>query len=76
VELGAVRSDAVVVAIKVDDLLAELSAVMNQIDQQQNQSVLQAHIESLPLAIDSIPHKSTAAEAVAAAVKSGSLKAT
>jgi len=71
-----VRSDAVVVARKVDDLWAELSAVKNQMDQQQNQSVLQAHIESLLVAIDSIPHKPTAAEAVAAAVKSGSLTAT
>jgi hypothetical protein len=41
VELGAVRSDAVVVAKKVDNLWTELTAIKNQIDQQQNQSVLQ-----------------------------------
>jgi len=38
--------------------------------------VLQPHIEKLPVVIDSIPPKSTAAEVVAAAVKSGSLTAT
>jgi len=54
VELGAVRPDADVVARKVDDLWAELSAVKNQIDQQHNQSVLQAipHVDDLRAKID------------------------
>ena len=136
-ELGAVRADVVVVASKVDDLWAELTAVKIQNDLQQNQSMLQAkpdvdtlrnnidearsdavkavkkvddfrvemrseliaiktlmdksnhqpvqlaesrslgsHFELLPVATDSTPIKPTAAEVVAAAVKSGSLKST
>jgi hypothetical protein len=77
-ELGAVRSNAVVVSRKVDDLWAELTAVKNQVDQQHNQSLLLAepHVNASPVEFDSKVQKPTAAQVVAAAVKSGALKST